>query len=71
MTEKSDGGLLVDARPLSPAATIRRRLVEGLRVAARTVLLDADPGWTGALNIALVKSGVRMGESRRGDRLTF
>lgn len=62
MTEKSDRGLLVGARPLSLAETACKRLVEGTRGVNGTLLLDANPTWAGATNTVLVESGVRVSE---------
>lgn len=69
---KSGGGLLIGARPLTLAEMVCRRLVDGVRIADGALVLDADPGWAGAINTVLVKKGVRVSELRRAqDRATL
>lgn len=67
MAERSSEGVLVAARPLNRAERVCRRLVEGVRVADGTLVLDADPSWSGAINTVLVKSGVKVSELRRAN----
>jgi hypothetical protein len=56
--------LLVRAEPLELAEEVCHRMVDVVRAMNDTLLLDADPGWTGAINTVLVKKGVRVNELR-------
>jgi len=69
MLEKGGSeGLLVRAEPLGLAERICRRMVGEVRVLDGALWLDADPAWSGALNIVLVKKGVRVSELWPGGR---
>ena len=57
-------GLLVSAEPLGLAEDISQRMVDVVRVADSALLLDADFEWAGAVNMVLVKKGVRVSELR-------
>jgi hypothetical protein len=72
VAEKNSKVLMVGARPLTLAEMICRRLVDGVRIVDDALLLDADPGWAGAINTVLVKKGVRVSELRcAGDGATL
>jgi hypothetical protein len=61
MSENRSEGLLVRAEPLEQAERISRSMVD-VRVVDDALLLDADPGWAGAINTVLVTKGVRVSE---------
>ena len=61
MAEKRSEGLLVRAEPLEQAGRISSSMV-AVRVVDGALLLDADPTWAGAINMVLVKKGVRVSE---------
>ena len=61
MSENRSEGLLVRAEPLEQAERISSSMVE-VRVVDGALLLDADPAWAGAINMVLVKKGVRVSE---------
>lgn len=65
MLENGAQGLVVRAEPLVLAAEIARRIVEVVRLEDGALLLDVDPAWAGALNVVLVKKGVRVSELTR------
>ncbi len=67
MAEKRNESLLVKAHPLEQAERISRSMVE-VRVVDGALLLDADPAWSGAINIILVTKGVRVSELRRAQK---
>jgi hypothetical protein len=58
-----EGLLVVRAEPLDLAEELSRRMVEA-RVKDDALLLEADPGWAGAINTVLVMKGVRVSELR-------
>jgi hypothetical protein len=55
-------GLLVRAEPLRLAEEICRRLVWEVQVVDDALWLGAAPAWSGAVNIVLIKKGVRVSE---------
>ncbi len=59
-----EGLLLVRAEPLGLAEEVSRRMVDVVRVVNGALLLDADLAWAGAINMVLVKKGVRVSELR-------
>jgi hypothetical protein len=61
MSENRSEGLLVRAEPLEQAERISRSMVE-VRVVDGTLLLDAGPTWSGAINTVLATKGVRVNE---------
>ncbi len=61
-------GLLVRAEPLGLAERICRRMVGDVRVIDGALWLEADAGWSGAVNTVLVKKGVRVSELARRSR---
>jgi hypothetical protein len=72
VTGKNSEGPMIGARPLSLAEKVCRRLVDSVRITDGALMLDADPGWAGAINTVLVKKGVRVSELRRvEDRATL
>ena len=61
-------GLLVRAEPLGLAEEISHRMVDVVRANDGAHLLDADPGWVGAINTVLVMKDVRVSELARSSR---
>jgi hypothetical protein len=61
MTKERRKGLLVRAEPLEQAERISNSIAE-VRVVDGALLVAADPGWAGAINMVLAKKGVRVSE---------
>ena len=61
----TEEGLLVRAELMGLAKEISQRMVDVVRVEDGALLLDAEPGWAGAINTVLLTKGVRVNEIRK------